>query len=161
MNVFFLWAILWPKSQQPKYVSMAITACFKSFKCFSRCIGKVENTWVWSMTRQNKGISVHFWHNSNFINHVPSAVKHVIIIELKCYLQVNLEYFARRRPKLVFTLDAKPSMPRGPISLTTTYIDTGSRGPRDMPSAEHNIKLKWKSRRCVWWFVRTNNECAD
>ena len=26
---------------------------------------------------------------------------------------------------------------------------------------QHNIKHKWKSRRCLWWFVQTNNECGD
>ena len=34
--------------------------------------------------------------------------------------------------------------------------------PRPHPrAAQHNIKLKWKSSRRLWWFVQTNNECTD
>ena len=38
----FLWTILWPNSQQPKYVSMAVVDYFKSLGCFFGSVAEVQ-----------------------------------------------------------------------------------------------------------------------
>mgnify|MGYP006903773647 CR=1 FL=1 len=69
----------------------------------------------------------------------------VIIIELKQYLQAITSC----------SFDPGPSFSLDPIYLASAVT---SGHPR---AGQHKIKPKWKSRRRLWWFVQTNNECAD
>ena len=74
---------------------------------------------------------------------VADGSEHVIIIELK-------QYSPEPSPDIVTPGPGSTSCLPGPAQ------------PRPHPrAAQHNIKLKWKSSRRLWWFVQTNNECTD